>query len=83
MRLKKNVVSVDFHVGQYAKIVEGMKRELDEWKAKAGALAEENGRLKEELHQRRQQGAKHELEDMEEEEPALEQKQVGTVIIMN
>ena len=51
MRLKKNVVSVDFHVGQYAKIVEGMKRELDEWKAKAGALAEVNGRLKEELQQ--------------------------------
>ena len=49
VRLKKNVVSVDFHVGQYAKIVEGMKRELEEWKAKAGALAEENSRLKEEV----------------------------------
>ena len=43
------MVSVDFHVGQYAKIVEGMKRELEEWKAKAGALAEENSRLKEEV----------------------------------
>ena len=49
VRLKKNVVSVDFHVGQYAKIVDGMKRELEEWKAKAGALAEENSRLKEEV----------------------------------
>ena len=49
VRLRKNVVSVDFHVGQYAKIVDGMKREIDEWKAKAGALAEENSRLKEEV----------------------------------
>ena len=49
VRLRKNVVSVDFHVGQYAKIVDGMKREIDEWKAKANALAEENGRLKEEV----------------------------------
>ena len=49
VRLRKNVVSVDFHVGQYAKIVDGMKREIDEWKAKASALAEENSRLKEEV----------------------------------
>ena len=49
VRLKKNVVSVDFHVGQYAKIVDGMKREIDDWKAKAAALAEENSRLKGEV----------------------------------
>jgi kinesin family protein 18/19 len=49
IKLKKNILSVDFHVGQYAKIVETMKRELDDWKAKAGALEKENTELKEEV----------------------------------
>jgi kinesin family protein 18/19 len=49
IKLKKNILSVDFHVGQYAKIVETMKRELDDWKAKAGALEKENTELKEKV----------------------------------
>ena len=46
IKLKKNVCSVDFQVGQYQKIVEDLKSQLNECKCKIAALEEENCALK-------------------------------------
>ena len=46
IRLKKNVVSVDYHVAQYAKIVEDLKVEIQQLKDKIGSLEEENQALR-------------------------------------
>ena len=43
--MKKNVVSVNFHVGQYAKIVEELKTENSTLKRKNTALVQENSDL--------------------------------------
>ena len=43
--LKKNVLNVDFHVAQYAKIVEELKSEVSGLKRKNSALVEENAVL--------------------------------------
>jgi len=45
--LKKNVVSVDFHIGQYAKIVEDLRTEIVTLKEKIKSLEDENVTLKE------------------------------------
>ena len=45
INLKKNVVSVNFHVGQYAKIVEELKTENSTLKRKNTALVQENSDL--------------------------------------
>ena len=45
IRLKKNVVSVDYHVAQYAKIVEDLKLEILSLQNKIAALEEENQAL--------------------------------------
>ena len=44
--MKKNVVSVDYHVAQYAKIVEDLKVEIQQLKDKIGSLEEENQALR-------------------------------------
>ena len=49
IKLKKNVLSVDFQVGQYAKIVEDLKVQLSECKARVAALEDENAELKNQL----------------------------------
>ena len=49
IKLKKNVLSVDFQVSQYAKIVEDLKKQLDTIKAKVSALEEENLALKNQI----------------------------------
>merc|ERR1711936_389342 len=49
IKLKKNVLSVDFQVGQYAKIVEDLKVQLSECKARVTALEDENVELKQQL----------------------------------
>merc|ERR1712062_149419 len=49
IKLKKNVLSVDFQVGQYAKIVEDLKVQLSECKARVVALEDENVELKQQL----------------------------------
>ena len=46
IKLKKNVCSVDFQVGQYQKIVEDLKSQLNELKNKIAILEEENIALK-------------------------------------
>ena len=46
IKLKKNVCSVDFQVGQYQKIVEDLKSQLNECKVKIAALEDENSALK-------------------------------------
>ena len=46
IKLKKNVCSVDFQVGQYQKIVEDLKSQLNDLKSKIAILEEENGALK-------------------------------------
>ena len=46
INLKKNVLSVNFHLGQYAKIVEDLKGEIDQLKKKITSLQEENEALK-------------------------------------
>ena len=46
VKLKKNVMSVDFHVAQYAKIVEDLKKEITDLKVKIAALEEENDELR-------------------------------------
>ena len=46
IKLKKNVCSVDFQVGQYQKIVEDLKSQLNDCKSKISALEEENFALK-------------------------------------
>jgi kinesin family protein 18/19 len=50
INLKKNVVNVDFHVAQYAKIVEDLRGEITVLKEKIKALEEENILLKNEGH---------------------------------
>ena len=45
INLKKNLVSVNFHVGQYAKIVEELKTENTGLKRKISSLVEENNDL--------------------------------------
>ena len=45
INLKKNVVSVNFHVGQYAKIVEELKTDNSTLKRKNTALVQENSDL--------------------------------------
>jgi predicted RNase H-like nuclease (RuvC/YqgF family) len=51
--LKKNVVSVDYHVAQYAKIVEDLKVEIQQLKDKITALEEENQALKNQVKQQK------------------------------
>ena len=46
VNLKKNVLSVNFHVGQYAKIVEDLKSEVTQLKQKIITLELENEELK-------------------------------------
>ena len=46
INLKKNVLSVNFHVAQYAKIVEDLKGEIDQLKKKITSLQEENEAFK-------------------------------------
>ena len=46
INLKKNVLSVNFHVGQYAKIVEDLRGELIQLKEKLASLQQENEALK-------------------------------------
>ena len=46
INLKKNVLSVNFHVGQYAKIVEDLKSEVTQLKQKIITLELENEALK-------------------------------------
>ncbi len=53
IRLKKNVVSVDYHVAQYAKIVEDLKVEIQQLKDKITALEEENQALKNQVKQQK------------------------------
>ena len=45
INLKKNVLSVNFHVGQYAKIVEDLKSEITQLKQKILSLELENEAL--------------------------------------
>ena len=52
IKLKKNVHSVDFHVAQYAKIVEALKTELTEAKTKVTELETENKDLKEKVRRK-------------------------------
>ena len=49
VKLKKNIMSVDFQVGQYAKIVEDLKSQLNELKTKIANLEEENLALKNQI----------------------------------
>ena len=49
VNLKKNVMSVNFHVGQYAKIVEDLKSEINILKRKVASLEEENDGLRDEV----------------------------------
>ena len=49
INLKKNVLSVNFHVGQYAKIVEDLKGELTQLKQKLVSLQLENEALSRDL----------------------------------
>lgn len=49
IKLRKNVHSVDYHVAQYAKIVDALKAELKEAKAKVTELESENQDLKEKV----------------------------------
>lgn len=49
INLKKNILSVDFQVGQYAKIVEDLKSQLQDVKQKLSSLEEENLALKTQL----------------------------------
>ena len=46
INLKKNVVNVDFHVAQYAKIVEDLRAEIVTLKEKIKALEVENEAMK-------------------------------------
>ena len=46
INLKKNILSVNFHVGQYAKIVEDLKHEVTQLKQKIISLELENEALK-------------------------------------
>ena len=50
IKLKKNVMNVDFQVGQYAKIVEDLKVQLSECKARVAALEDENEALRNQLN---------------------------------
>lgn len=47
INLKKNVVNVDFHIAQYAKIVEDLKGEINVLKEKIKSLETENEALRE------------------------------------
>merc|ERR1719376_1680809 len=47
VNLKKNVMSVNFHVGQYAKIVEDLKSEINILQRKVRCLEQDNDELRE------------------------------------
>lgn len=47
VNLKKNTFNVDFHISQYTKLVETLRQENEELRARNQALEEENGKLRE------------------------------------
>ena len=69
IKLKKNVLSVDFQVGQYAKIVEDLKVQLSECKARVAALEDENAELKNQL-----ENAELKNQVVEETQPEVEEQ---------
>jgi len=80
INLKKNLVSVNFHVGQYAKIVEELKSEVSGLKRKNSALVEENAVLTQQLENSKKSRTDHhdsseELYKLREEVAALRERQ--------
>ena len=73
IKLKKNILSVDFQVGQYAKIVEDLKSQLNECKTKIQSLEEENEALKNQI----------ELDDQERVEAKSSIQNQGSSLAQN
>ena len=75
-KLKKNVLSVDFHVGQYAKIVEDLKSEISILKRKISSMQEENDGLRDELSKKpKSTSDNEELDSLRAELEELQERQ--------